>query len=702
MKHFYVCLAVLVACILTACSEDEVVPEILPGAGSEIYFEDAMNFGSDGGNESLHFSTNKDWTIYVANTVNGSRWCTVSQTSGQAGDISVQVYVEANEGYDDRNVVLTIQVGELMKTVVVTQKQKDALNLTTDRFEVGQEGGTIHVEVKSNISYEVVIPDEYKGWISQKDAGRGLSSSILSFAIAASEEYEKREGKIMIYGDAVTEVINVYQTGGGIILLTESDVCVCDRGEIVAVEIKSNCEFEVKMPDVDWITVANARSVSSHTLYYTVSPNETYDGREAKIVFLDKKNSNVSDTLCIQQVQKDAILLSEKELKMDFQAREFVVTVDANVDIEVVMPDVFWLSDITSRTRGLINHRFVFSVSQNDTERNREAKIIFCNRETNASDTLVVQQNREMFLESYMDLFNAPYLEYSPHSITVWTNCTFDIIKPDWIQITDIEKSEDGIMSYISWTIDKNPLDTNRIGELVFYIDDIPMDSIMITQYCNPVQMKRNTLIADIRPDIYMENKSFLRTACLDKNLDLSSIESMELSGYLKEEDYSFINSLASAYNLKDLDLSRLAENNYIPSNAFSGCDKLVTVALPDSCYKAYGFYAFKDCINLKTVIPPSPYVKNRIIDKGCFRGCINLETIIIPKDIISVGSQCFYGCSRIKEIHCQAENPPKTTIESFNGDIFFEEVILYIPKGSKKLYETSAGWSLFKNIVEE
>lgn len=165
MKHFYVCLAVLVTCILTACSEGEVAPEILPGAGSEIYFEDAMNFGSDGGNKSLHFSTNKDWTIYVANTVNGSRWCTVSQTSGQAGDISVQVYVEANEGYDDRNVVLTIQVGELMKTVVVTQKQKDALTLTTDRFEVGQEGGTIHVEVKSNISYEVVIPDEYKGCI---------------------------------------------------------------------------------------------------------------------------------------------------------------------------------------------------------------------------------------------------------------------------------------------------------------------------------------------------------------------------------------------------------------------------------------------------------------------------------------------------------------------------------------------------------
>lgn len=392
MKHFYVCLAVLVTCILTACSEGEVAPEILPGAGSEIYFEDAMNFGSDGGNKSLHFSTNKDWTIYVANTVNGSRWCTVSQTSGQAGDISVQVYVEANEGYDDRNVVLTIQVGELMKTVVVTQKQKDALTLTTDRFEVGQEGGTIHVEVKSNISYEVVIPDEYKGWISQKDAGRGLSSSILSFEIAASEEYEKREGKIMIHGGAVTEVINVYQTGGGIILLTESDVCVSDRGEIVAVEIKSNCEFEVKMPDVDWITVANARSVSSHTLYYTVSPNETYDGREAEIVFLDKKNSNVSDTLCIRQVQKDAILLSENEYSISADGGTLDIVLQTNIEYSYSVSEIAsdWI--VANQSRALNVKILSFSIKENATGYNREGTIVFNGISSGVSEIVTIKQ----------------------------------------------------------------------------------------------------------------------------------------------------------------------------------------------------------------------------------------------------------------------------------------------------------------------
>jgi hypothetical protein len=701
MKHFYVCLMLLVSCIMFACSDEKVAPEITPNSGSEIYFNDAMNFSSDEGTNSLRFSTNKDWVISIANTVNGTRWCTVSQTSGQAGDISVQVHVDANEGYDDRNVVITIQVGELSKTVMVTQKQKDALTLTSDRFEVGQEGGTINVEVKANISYEVIIPDEYKDWITQEAVGRGLVSSDLSFEIAASQEYEKREGEIIIQSGELFEVIKVYQTGGGIILLSESNINVSDKGETIAVEIKSNCDFEVKMPDADWIMATNVRSISSHTLYYTVSPNETYDGREAEIVFFDRKNRNVSDTLHMRQVQKDAILLSEKKLKIDYQGGEFTINVNANVDIEVVMPDVFWLSNITSWSRGLVNHRFVFSIANNDTKQNRETQIIFCNRGTNVADTLIVQQNREVFLEIYADSFDVPYLEYEPHSISVWTNSEFELTKPDWIQITSIEKSVDGMMSYISYTIDKNMSRLSRTGELVFSVDDIPIDSIRITQFSNPIQMLDNTLIADIRPFFNMEKNSFLRTACLDKNIDLSSIEVMKLSGYLRKEDYGFINSLASAYSLKNIDLSRLAEGNSIPNNAFSGCSKLTTVALPDSCYNAYGFYAFKDCVNLKTVIPPKPYIENRIVDNGCFRGCINLETIILPKEVIAVDSQCFYY-TRLKEIHCQAKNPPKATADSFNGDIFFESVIVYVPQGSKILYETSAGWSLFKNIIEE
>lgn len=78
----------------------------------------------------------------------------------------------------------------------------------------------------------------------------------------------------------------MYQSGEGVLLLTKSEYSVSDKGETIAVDLKSNFAFDVKMPDVDWVqSAAKTRGMSSHTLYYTIAPNETYDSREAEIIF---------------------------------------------------------------------------------------------------------------------------------------------------------------------------------------------------------------------------------------------------------------------------------------------------------------------------------------------------------------------------------------------------------------------------------
>ena len=73
-----------------------------------------------------------------------------------------------NEGVDDRNVVLNLTAGDLTRSIVVTQKQKDAITLTTAKFEVDKNGGEIQVEVKANVSYEVIIPEQYLRWIHKR------------------------------------------------------------------------------------------------------------------------------------------------------------------------------------------------------------------------------------------------------------------------------------------------------------------------------------------------------------------------------------------------------------------------------------------------------------------------------------------------------------------------------------------------------
>lgn len=387
MKHFYVCLAVLVTCILTACSEDEVAPEILPGSGSEIYFNDAINFSSDGGTSFLSFSTNKDWTISIANTANGTRWCTVSQTSGQAGDISVQVHVDANEGYDDRNVVLTIQVGELMKTVVVTQKQKDALTLTTDRFEVGQEGGTIYVEVKSNISYEVVIPDEHKGWISQKTTGLRMVGNILIFDIGANESVEKREGEIYLSNEKFREKIKIYQEGEKkVILLSQNEYLVSRSGEKIQVEVNSNFNFEMKMPNIDWVHFLDSRSVSSHTLYYHVDYNPTYSRRTVEIIFCDKDDIQNADTLKIIQENGQGIYFPTENMashEISSTTKLVKIKVNSTYDdvIEWIPQQATWIQLIDkSCTRASdisFEYEFAFYVEENTGFTDRTVNLWF-------------------------------------------------------------------------------------------------------------------------------------------------------------------------------------------------------------------------------------------------------------------------------------------------------------------------------------
>ncbi|MBD8982818.1 MAG: hypothetical protein EGR83_12350 [Bacteroides cellulosilyticus] len=303
--------SIAVLCLLStfgSCSDDDDPAEIIPNPDSEIYFTKSLDFTSDSGEAILSFTTNKDWVIDVSQSGGDVSWCTVFPNKGKAGENQVLVKVIENAGFDDRNVTLVLTAKELTNRIVVTQKQKDAITLTTAKFEVDKNGGDIQVEVKANVSYEVIVPEQYQSWIHK----RTIRPDKCVFGIDKSEEYDKREGEIIFRSGELEEILKVYQTGEGILLLTKNEYIVSDKGEQIAVELNSNFDFDVKMPQVDWITTTVTRNVSSHTLYYTVAPNDTYDKRETEIIYYDRNNKSLADTLRIIQVQKDIL-----ELKLE-------------------------------------------------------------------------------------------------------------------------------------------------------------------------------------------------------------------------------------------------------------------------------------------------------------------------------------------------------------------------------------------------
>lgn len=515
MKTFKLLAASLLIAVcagFNACGDDELEKKPLEPVKDEITISSAsFDFEANGGEKTLSFSTNRDWTATLANTANGEKWCTVTPLNGKAGDNNMQIRVAANKGYDDRNVSLTIAAGGTSKTVIISQKQQDALTLTANKFEVDKNGGKINVEVKANIQYEVIISETSKSWISQSAKTRGLTSNNFSFDIAPSEEYDKRTGEIIIQSGELSETVHVYQSGEGVLLLTKSEYSVSDKGETIAVDLKSNFEFDVKMPDVDWVqSAAKTRGMSSHTLYYTIAPNETYDSREAEIIFYDK-NSAVRDTLKIMQVQKDALIISKKEYNIEYTATILPIEVNTNTKYQYEIPkDCNWITAIQNTiTKGLENYKIYFNIKENTTGKERKSFIIF--KSQSATDTIRVTQAAKRFIQIKPELFFIASQD-STIEVNVNTNIDYSVNIPTtcgWVSLNEEESTSKKLffavsanLEYENREVEITLKDKQSALEQKFTIYQYKRDAIILSQKKYDIPAEGEIIEVDFKANI--------------------------------------------------------------------------------------------------------------------------------------------------------------------------------------------------------
>lgn len=401
-KIFYFLLALMVATVSACSSDDPLVPSITVPTGSENYFGKNIDFQTTASSKDITFNSNMDWNIEVPQNID---WCKVSPTSGNAGTQNVTISVSDNETYDDRSAVLRFCVGDSTKTIIVNQKQLDALTLTADKFEVPQEGGNIDVEVKSNIDFTYVIPEEFASWIHASSRGsRALTSHHLSFSINASEEYEKREGQIIIKSGNKEEIVKIYQGGGGLLTLTPNDISVGSEGGTAEIVVNSNFDFDIEMPNVDWLKKVDAsmtRAISSHVVKFMVAENKGYDERSASVKIFDK-NSNLSETVKITQSQLNAILVDgEKNYSFDEEGGDFTVTLNSNVKYDIAI-DGDWIkeSSAAAQTRALSKSSHTFNVGKLTSNDERTGTITFKNETTNTKEVITIVQKPSLFFAS--------------------------------------------------------------------------------------------------------------------------------------------------------------------------------------------------------------------------------------------------------------------------------------------------------------
>lgn len=295
MKKTLSMLAIMSA-VLVSCTKSEINQEGDNPKESylNVYYDDIV-FPSKGGEDYFDIETNTDWVIG-----NDADWLTIEPKEGN-GNSSITLTATASDVYDDRNTVITVKAGDKTETFTVTQKYAEALLVTKNKFDIPQEGGDFTIEIQSNISYEIQIDSDSQSWISEAPQSKALTTYTHTFSVESNPNTTKRDGSIEIIGsNGKTETVNIYQAQKDELVLSKSEETVPAKGGEVRVQLRSNVDYEVIMPEnTDW--VEQIQSDKADELIFNVKPNDKTEDREAVITVKDK-NSNLSQTFTIKQI----------------------------------------------------------------------------------------------------------------------------------------------------------------------------------------------------------------------------------------------------------------------------------------------------------------------------------------------------------------------------------------------------------------
>ena len=401
-----------------------------PSAPSITLNQSIVTFDDAAGEEQVSFSATADWIAELVND-RADSWLSISPKSGAAGNASIAIKATENDTPDDRSATIRLKAGSAMKTISVTQKQKDALTVTSSKFEVEANGGEVQIEVKANIDFEYAIDESAQEGIKYEGT-RAMKTSTLTFSVAENDDTDKREGKIAIKSGEFNEVVTIYQTGSEpSIVISQNEYVVSSDGETISVEVSSNVDVEVEMPtDADWISENTTRAASTNTYRFDIAANEGYDQRIAEIKFTNKEN-NLSEVVTIVQSQRDAIVLAKSEYEFGTDGGNLDFEIQTNVDITVKISDNAknWIQQVESR--GLEAKKLFFNVYSYSGQEDREGTITLSGG--NATQTITVKQSGlKEILEKEREALIALYKATDGDNWTNNTNWCSDKPVSEW------------------------------------------------------------------------------------------------------------------------------------------------------------------------------------------------------------------------------------------------------------------------------
>lgn len=387
-------LYMLFAWLLIAGCEDDAT-EYDAGVVYDVTEQQLIVNSSGGKDVNVIINSNTPWTITGA-----TNWCTYSPESGGIGSTKINFTLTENTGFDDRNTLMTLNIGNRKTLINIIQKQKDAVIASADKVVFEQAGGQMKVTVQSNIVYGVTIPETSATWITPKATPptKALEASVLQFDIAANENPVDRLGYVIIEDEAkhTTDTVKVFQRQKDQLILLSTSQKVPLQGMKFTVDLMTNIAYDVTV-EADaqsWLHILdNGRE---DVLLIEADEWVVDDGRREGKITVKDKNSSLQQTFTVIQEPTPTVRVTPNSADVPQAGGLVTLNVETNVGYEIVLPSRLDWVRIKQQpaAKGMENHAVVFEVDANpEAELPRFAKIVVKDAQGNSiGDTVTINQ----------------------------------------------------------------------------------------------------------------------------------------------------------------------------------------------------------------------------------------------------------------------------------------------------------------------
>lgn len=262
---------------------------------------DRFQLNSDTATIEVAVEFNTDYDVIISDG-----WITEAKTRGLSSS-KHQFAIAKNESYDNRvgSIIFKQTDGKLQSTVKVYQSQVHAIFVSNKSHNLSSNSHTLEMELKTNVDFEVIIPEAAKNWVSYTET-RALRTETLLLTIAENEPYDARSTEIYVKDKFSTlqDTITINQSQKDAINFPHKIQDISSDSRLLEVELNANVDFEVIIPEADknWVSYAGISPLKTKTLLFNIAENKG-DKVRSTVIYLKNNEKNLQDTLTINQFE---------------------------------------------------------------------------------------------------------------------------------------------------------------------------------------------------------------------------------------------------------------------------------------------------------------------------------------------------------------------------------------------------------------